>query len=84
MQTDVVQQAITAAHPVIASLRRRKLGARGSQTGKLTRWTMKSLVSSFKHPHSAFHWLAAIGAALVLLLVSLAAGAVGHYVLNWF
>jgi len=45
---------------------------------------MKSHVSSSKHPQSAFHWLAAIGAALVLLLVSLAAGAVGHYVLNWF
>jgi hypothetical protein len=45
---------------------------------------MKSHVSSPKHPHSAFHWLAAIGAALALLLVSLAAGAVGHYVFNSF
>ncbi len=45
---------------------------------------MKSHVSSNKHPHSAFRWFAAIGAALALLLVSLAAGAVGHYVLNWF
>jgi hypothetical protein len=45
---------------------------------------MKSNVSSSKHPHWTFHWLAALGAALALLLVSLAAGAVGHYVLNWF
>lgn len=45
---------------------------------------MKSHVSTLKHPHSAFHWLAAIGAALVLLLISLAAGAVGHYLFSWF
>jgi hypothetical protein len=50
----------------------------------LRRWTMKSHVSSTKHPHSALRWLAAIGAALAMLLVSLAAGAVGHYVFNWF
>jgi hypothetical protein len=43
---------------------------------------MKSHLPSFKHPHTPFHWLAAIGAALVLLLVSAAAG--GHYVFNWF
>ena len=45
---------------------------------------MKSHLSSPRHPRSAFHWLAAIGAALVLLLVSVAAGAVGHYVFDWF
>jgi hypothetical protein len=45
---------------------------------------MKSHPSSLEHPHSTFRWLAAIGAALALLLVSLAAGAVGHYVFNWF
>jgi len=44
---------------------------------------MKSQVPTPKHP-SGFHWLAAVGAALVLLLVSLAAGAVGHYVFDWF
>jgi hypothetical protein len=45
---------------------------------------VKSNVSSVKHPHWTVRWVAAIGAALALLLVSLAAGAVGHYVLNWF
>ena len=36
------------------------------------------------HPHSPFRWWAAIVTALVLLLASLAAGAVGRYVLGWF
>jgi len=45
---------------------------------------MKTLTPSSKHPHPAFRWWAALVAAIVLLLASLAAGAVGHYVLNWF
>ena len=45
---------------------------------------MKSLTSLSKHPHPVFRWWAALVAAIVLLLASLAAGAVGHYVLNWF
>jgi predicted benzoate:H+ symporter BenE len=45
---------------------------------------MKSLASLSKHPHPAFRWWAALVTAIVLLLASLAAGAVRHYVLNWF
>ena len=45
---------------------------------------MKSLTLLSKHTHSVFRWWAALVAAIVLLLASLAAGAVGHYVLNWF
>ena len=45
---------------------------------------MKSLKQLSKHPDPALRWWAAFVAAIVLLLASLAAGAVGHYVLNWF
>jgi hypothetical protein len=45
---------------------------------------MKPTASVPKPPHSVFRWWAALVAALVLLLASLAAGAVGHYVLGWF
>jgi hypothetical protein len=44
---------------------------------------MKPNASVSKRPHSPFRWWAAFVAALVLLLASLAAGAVGRY-LGWF
>jgi hypothetical protein len=45
---------------------------------------MKPTTSTSKHQHSPFRWIAAAITALALLLASLAAGAVGHYVLGWF
>ena len=45
---------------------------------------MNPTASAPKRPHSVFRWWAAFVAAVVLLLASLAAGAVGHYVLGWF
>jgi hypothetical protein len=45
---------------------------------------MKPNASVSKRPHSPFRWWAALVTALVLLLASLAAGAVGRYVLGWF
>jgi hypothetical protein len=45
---------------------------------------MKTTTSTSKQPHSPFRWIAAAITALLLLLASLAAGAVGHYVFGWF
>jgi predicted benzoate:H+ symporter BenE len=43
---------------------------------------MKPLSSSPKHPHAAFRWWAALVGAVLLLLASLAAGALRTF--GWF
>ena len=45
---------------------------------------VKSQIPLSKHPDPASQWWAAFVAAIMLLVVSLAAGAVRHYVLEWF